>query len=48
MTGRSTSALPAEMRRPAVHADNLVAVSPFRQAAGAEVRARGRHPRTGI
>ena len=24
MTGRSTSALPAEMRRPAVHADNLV------------------------
>jgi hypothetical protein len=30
MTGRSTSALPAEMRRPAVHADNLVAVSPFR------------------
>ena len=47
MTGRSISALPAEMRRPAVHADNLV-VSPFRQAAGAEVRARGRHPRTSI
>ena len=28
MLGRSTSDLPAEMRRPAVHADDLVAVSP--------------------
>jgi glutamate 5-kinase len=26
MLGRSTSELPAEMRRPAVHADDLVAV----------------------
>jgi glutamate 5-kinase len=26
MLGRSTSDLPAEMRRPAVHADDLVAV----------------------
>jgi glutamate 5-kinase len=26
MIGRSTSELPAEMRRPAVHADDLVAV----------------------
>ena len=26
MMGRSTSDLPAEMRRPAVHADDLVAV----------------------
>jgi glutamate 5-kinase len=26
MIGRSTSELPAELRRPAVHADDLVAV----------------------
>ena len=28
MVGRSTTELPAELRRPAVHADDLVAVKP--------------------